>query len=102
MPLLPARLFKPHPGTSYKGREVEPLRGMSMANVLSGKANIVHENDTATSWEMFEMRAVWQGDYKLLWLVELFGPDHWQLFESQMTQVKQLTCQQKCPIFVTS
>ena len=70
----------PHPGTSYKGREVEPLRGKSMATVLNGDASIVHENDTAASWEMFGMRAVRQGDYKLLWLIEPFGPDHWQLF----------------------
>ena len=71
----------PHPGTSYKGRKVEPLRGMSMTNVLSGNANIVHKDDTATSWEMFGMRAVRQGDYKLLWLIEPFGPDRWQLFD---------------------
>lgn len=70
----------PHPGTSYKGRKVEPIRGLSMSNVLSGKASIVHKNDTATSWEMFGMRAVRQGDYKLLWLVEPFGPNDWQLY----------------------
>jgi arylsulfatase A-like enzyme len=70
----------PHPGTSYKGREVEPMRGKSMATVLNGDANIIHENDTATSWEMFGMRAVRQGDYKLRWLIEPFGPDAWQLF----------------------
>jgi arylsulfatase A-like enzyme len=70
----------PHPGTSYKGRNVEPLRGISMANVLSGNASILHKNDTAASWELFGMRAVRQGDYKLLWLIEPYGPDHWQLF----------------------
>ena len=70
----------PHPGTSYKGHKVEPLRGVSMANVLSGNASMVHKNDTAASWEMFGMRAVRQGDYKLLWLIEPYGPDHWQLF----------------------
>jgi len=69
-----------HPGSSYKGRKVEHLRGMSMTNVLSGNASTVHKNDSAASWEMFGMRAVRQGDYKLLWLVEPFGPDHWQLF----------------------
>ena len=69
-----------HPGSSYKGRKVEPLRGMSMTNVLSGNASTVHKNDAAASWEMFGMRAVRQGDYKLLWLIEPFGPDHWQLF----------------------
>jgi arylsulfatase len=51
-----------------------------MSNVLSGKASIVHKNNTAASWEMFGMRAVRQGDYKLLWLVEPFGPDDWQLY----------------------
>jgi arylsulfatase A-like enzyme len=70
----------PHPGTSYKGREVEPLRGKSLASVLNGDASMVHENDTAANWEMFGMRAVRQGDYKLLWLIEPFGPDNWQLF----------------------
>ncbi len=70
----------PHPGASYKGRKVEPLRGLSMAHVLSGKESAVHKDDTATSWEMLGMRAVRQGDYKLLWLVEPFGPDEWQLY----------------------
>ena len=51
-----------------------------MANVLSGNSDFVHKNDTATSWEMFGMRAVRKGDYKLLWLIEPFGPDQWQLF----------------------
>ena len=70
----------PHPGTSYKGREVEPLRGTSMTAVLSGDASSVHEDDTATSWEMFGMRAVRKGDYKLLRLIEPYGLDQWQLF----------------------
>ena len=70
----------PHPGTSYKGRKVEPLRGLSLAPVLSREAMVVHKDDTAASWELFGMRAVRKGDYKLLWLVEPFGPDEWQLY----------------------
>jgi arylsulfatase len=69
-----------HPGTSYKGLKVEPLRGRSLGPVLSGKASVVHPEDTAVSWELFGMRAVRKGDYKLLWLVEPFGPDDWQLY----------------------
>lgn len=69
-----------HPGTSYKGRKVEQLRGLSLAPVLSGKANAVYKDDTAVSWEMFGMRAVRKGDFKLLWLIEPFGPDKWQLY----------------------
>jgi arylsulfatase A-like enzyme len=70
----------PHPGDSYKGRKVEELRGRSLSPVLSGKASVVHEDDTAVSWELFGMRAVRKGDYKLLWLVKPFGSDDWQLY----------------------
>jgi arylsulfatase len=70
----------PHPGTSYKGRKVEPLRGLSLFPVLSGNTDVVHKNDTAVSWELFGMRAVRKGDFKLLWLIEPFGPDDWQLY----------------------
>jgi len=70
----------PHPGTSYKGRKVEPLRGRSLSPVLSGKENAVYTDDIAVSWEMFGMRAVRKGDFKLLWLVKPFGPDDWQLY----------------------
>jgi arylsulfatase A-like enzyme len=70
----------PHPGSSYKGREVEQLRGQSLSPVLSGKAKVVYKNDTAVSWELFGMRAVRKGDFKLLWLVKPYGPDDWQLY----------------------
>ena len=69
-----------HPGTSYKGRKIEPIRGKSMLPVLSGKADVVHEDDIAISWELFGMRAVRKGDFKLLWLPEPFGTGDWQLY----------------------
>ncbi len=71
----------PHSGTSYKGRKVEPLRGKSLFPVLSGKADVVYKDDTAVSWELFGMRAVRKGDYKLLNLVKPFGPGDWQLYD---------------------
>ena len=70
-----------HPGRSYKGRRVEPLRGRSMMNVINGKSNFVHDNDTAVSWEMLGFRAVRKGDYKLVWLPSPFGNDDWQLYD---------------------
>lgn len=70
----------PHPGNTYKGRKVEPLRGQSLLPVLGGKAKVVHEDDTAVSWELFGMRAVRKGDFKLLRLVAPFGADEWQLY----------------------
>ncbi len=71
----------PHPGTSYKRRKIERLRGRSLLPVLSGKANVVHPEDTAVSWELFGGRAVRKGDYKLLWLAEPYGTGEWQLYD---------------------
>jgi arylsulfatase len=70
-----------HPGTSYKGRKVESLRGRSMMKVLNGKSDFVYDNDTAVSWEMLGFRAVRKGDFKLVWLPKPFGNDDWQLYD---------------------
>jgi len=70
-----------HPGMSYKGRKVEPLRGRSMMNVINGKSDFVYDNDTAVSWEMLGFRAVRKGDFKLVWLPLPFGNDDWQLYD---------------------
>jgi arylsulfatase len=70
-----------HPGTSYKGRKVEPLRGRSMTKVLNGKSNIIYDNDTAVNWELLGFRAVRKGDFKLVWLPIPFGNDDWQLYD---------------------
>jgi len=70
-----------HPGTFYKGRKVEPLRGRTMMKVLNGKSNFIYDNDTAVNWEMLGFRAVRKGDFKLVWLSIPFGNDDWQLYD---------------------
>jgi arylsulfatase len=70
-----------HPGTSYKGRNVEPLRGRSMLKLLNGKSDLVYDSDTMVSWEMLGFRAVRKGDFKLVWLPLPFGNDDWQLYD---------------------
>jgi arylsulfatase len=87
----------PHPGTFYKGLKVEPLRGQSMSPLLSGKTNVVHQYDTAVSWELFGMRAVRKGDFKLLWLVKPFGPDDWQLYNLAKDPGETIDLSEKMP-----
>ncbi|MCK4839239.1 MAG: arylsulfatase, partial [Desulfobulbaceae bacterium] len=70
-----------HPGSSYKGQKIEPLRGHSLMKVLNGKSNFVYDDDTAVSWEMFGFRAVRKGDFKLVWLPAPFGNNDWQLYD---------------------
>jgi len=70
-----------HPGSSYKGKEIETLRGQSLVEVLNGKSDSVYDNDIAVSWELFGRRAVRKGDLKLVWLPDPFGNDDWQLYD---------------------
>ena len=49
--------------------------------MLSGKADVVYEDDTAVSWELFGLRAVRKGDFKLLSMPKPFGTDDWQLYD---------------------
>jgi arylsulfatase len=70
-----------HPGTAYRGREVAPIRGRSLARYLMGAAEIVHDAGTGTGWELFGRRAIRQGEWKALYLPEPYGPGSWQLYD---------------------
>ena len=70
-----------HPGTSYQGREVAPMRGRSLVGYLSGDTEAVHDADTGTGWELFGRRAIRQGDWKALHLPEPYGTSAWQLYD---------------------
>jgi arylsulfatase A-like enzyme len=70
-----------HPGTAYRGREVAPMRGRSLVEYLSGAAEVVHDADISTGWELFGRRAIRQGDWKALHLPAPYGPGAWQLYD---------------------
>jgi arylsulfatase len=70
-----------HPGTQYRGREIAPIRGRSLLPYLSGDAESVHDEATATGWELFGRRAIRQGDWKAIHLPEPYGPGAWQLYD---------------------
>ncbi len=56
-----------HPGTQYRGLEIEPVKGVSMVPMLSGEAPTIHSNTEVLGWELFGHRSVRQGDWKLVW-----------------------------------
>jgi arylsulfatase A-like enzyme len=70
-----------HPGTSYRGREVAPMRGRSLVPYLSGDTEAVHDAATGTGWELFGRRAIRQGDWKALYLPPPYGTGAWQLYD---------------------
>ncbi|KAF2153222.1 arylsulfatase [Myriangium duriaei CBS 260.36] len=72
-----------HPGTTYEGREVAPVRGKSWVEYLSTRDPVtpVHEEDTVTGWELFGRLAVRKGKWKATFIPQPYGPEKWQLFD---------------------
>jgi arylsulfatase len=70
-----------HPGSSYQGREVAPVQGVSMVPFLRGEADSVHGPDHVMGWELFGRRAIRAGDWKLMWLWKPYGVEAWELFD---------------------
>ncbi len=69
------------PDGTYRGKPVEPVKGLSLLPVFFGEKATAHAPDAVFGWELFGHRAVRQGDWKLVW--DHAAPEaqrHWQLF----------------------
>jgi len=73
----------PDPGTSYNGRSVHPITGLSLLPVLEGRASTVREPVDVVADEQNGHRFVTRGRWKLLWLAGTYGqdPPAWELFD---------------------
>lgn len=69
-----------HPGTTYQGREIEPMTGATWLPYLRGEAAAIHSAEHVTGWELFGRRAIRQGPWKGLFIPKPYGPEQWQLF----------------------
>jgi arylsulfatase A-like enzyme len=73
---------------TYKGRAILPFEGRDLSQLLAGKADAVRTPDDLTAWELFDGRAIRQGDWKAVYLapassryLKQRGDGHWQLFD---------------------
>ncbi|CAN97900.1 arylsulfatase (aryl-sulfate sulphohydrolase) [Sorangium cellulosum So ce56] len=73
----------PNPGTTYKGREVEPISGRSILPVLEDRATGLRAPGETLIWEHGNHRYVIRDNWKLLWLSAPYGPTPraWSLFD---------------------
>ena len=69
-----------HP-REFKGTKVEPMRGKSMARVLSGSGNRLHEADAYIGGEMGGGKWMRQGSYKAVSVAKPYGTGEWNLFD---------------------
>lgn len=68
-----------HPST-HKGRKIAPVQGKSWVGMLAGSTQSPRTSDDWLGWELFNNRAIRQGDWKISWLYPPFGTYDWQLF----------------------
>ena len=69
------------PDGVYKGRQVAPISGRSLAPWLRGEAAAVHPPGSATGWELFGRRAIRKGDWKAVYVPDQDGYSQWQLYD---------------------
>jgi len=55
-----------HPGISYQGRNILPMRGMSMLPWLEGRASSVHAADIPLGFELMGRASLRKGDWKIV------------------------------------
>ena len=68
-----------HP-EKYRGREVERMRGKSLAGVISGSHKYTYAKNAVIGGEMLNGRWMRKGDYKAVLVAKDFGPGVWKLY----------------------
>jgi arylsulfatase len=68
-------------GTTFRGHEVEPMRGRSMASLLDGSADAVYADDEFVGGEMQNGKWMRQGNFKAVTVSPPYGDGVWRLFD---------------------
>ena len=62
------------------GRSVVAMQGSSVADFISGNVKTPYSGADQVGYELFGMKAFFDGDWKILWMPPPFGPGDWQLY----------------------
>ena len=62
-------------------RTVVPMQGGSVLDLLSGEATSPYVGANQVGYELFGMKAFFDGDWKILWMPPPFGSGGWQLYK---------------------
>ncbi len=71
-----------HPGTRYNGQEIYPMEGRSLEPVLAKTSDRVYNEEETIGFELFGYgnSALFQGDWKIVRLIEPWGDGQWKLY----------------------
>jgi arylsulfatase len=67
----------------FQGRQVQPLQGRSILDLFSGKAESPYAEAAQVGYELFGLKAFFDGEWKILWMPPPFGKGEWELFNLQ-------------------
>lgn len=79
-----------HPGTRYRGRSVSAPQGRSFLPVLGDPSRKVHDDREVFGFEIWNRRAIIQGDWKIVWMNKPWGRGfgQWSLFNLRRDPVE--------------
>jgi len=63
-----------------EGRAVLPLQGQSVLDLLTGQAEVPYSGASQVGYELFGLKAYFDGDWKILWMPSPFGSGEWELY----------------------
>jgi arylsulfatase len=64
----------------FEGRTVRPMQGRSVLDLLAGNAQSSYPGAGQVGYELFGLKAYFDGDWKILWMPEPFGSGAWELY----------------------
>jgi arylsulfatase len=64
----------------FAGRTVLPLHGQSVLDLLAGRAEQAYPEASQVGYELFGLKAYFDGDWKILWMPPPFGSGDWELY----------------------
>ena len=63
------------------GRQVVPMHGSSVLDLLEGNVETPYAEASQVGYELFGLRAFFDGDWKILWMPPPVGLGEWELFD---------------------
>ncbi len=68
------------PPREIGGRKVQSLHGKSVLDLFAGKTQTAYAGADDVGYELFGLKAYFDGDWKILWMPKPFGKGQWELF----------------------
>jgi arylsulfatase len=64
----------------FAGRTVRPMQGQSVRDLFSGEAKSSYPGADRVGYELFGLKAYYDGNWKILWMPPPFGSGEWALY----------------------